>query len=272
MMRSELVQMFRNLNAAIQLQQSEAIDIALNGLLRFPGVSGNEKMKDGFIAQVVLPVGEMLSSLQASILRPLSGHPLVTGRAIGAVALAHRFFIATDTTMDDLQQGATDPRLDVRLSLGRVLVDFADKDPEKLFNVGSRWLGQPSSKLRQTALIFFPSLAGYFETRLIDLLRPLGSEEHREVKRALADALIQLGNRGLAQRVLHLLSDWSSYPSPNEWVICHTLTASWAVNYPTDVSIILKRLVSGGAESKLVANAVKALKRNGLIIDINQDL
>ena len=272
MMKSGLNQLFRDLNAAILLQRSEAVDIALDGLLRLQGVSGNEQMSDGFIAQVVLPVGQRLSSLQASILRPLLNHPLVFGRAIGAVALAHRFFKAEDTKMDDLRQGATDPRSDARLSLGRVLVDLAEEDPERLFDIGKSWLEQPSPRLRQTALIFLPHLAGNYGTALIDLLRPFSAEEHREVNRALADGLIQLGNRTLALPILHLLSDWSKYPSPNEWVICQTLSASWVVNYPSEVVSILKRLVSDGRESKAVSNTIKALKRNGLIIDLNHDI
>ena len=94
-MKSEVKQLLRDLNVAIQLGRPEAIDIALRSLLRFPGVAGNEHMDTQFVDQVVLPIGQSLSALPSNILRPLLSHSLVVGRAIGAVSIAHRFFVGS---------------------------------------------------------------------------------------------------------------------------------------------------------------------------------
>lgn len=267
--KSEVKQLLRDVDVAIQLGRQEAIDIALRGLLRLPGVAGNEHMNTQFVDQVVLPIGQSLSALPAKILHPLLSHSLVVGRAIGAVSMAHRFFKATDVTEGDLRKGAQDTRSDVRFVVGQVLVQLLEKDPLKCFNLGKTWLERPSPRLHQTALTFLPYLEGQFENELIALLGPLGTENHRDVNRALVDALIQLGTREHPLSVLNLLLDWCKNQEPNQWVICQTLSASWAVNFPEKVIKILSCVVRKEGESKLVMSTIKTLRRNGLDIDIN---
>ncbi len=271
-MKSELKQLFRDVNTAVQLKRPEAVDIALNGLLRLPGVSGNDHMSDGFITKVVLPVGEKLSALSSSLLRPLLRHPLVAGRAIGATALAHRFLKVNNTTLDDLQQGGSDPRSDVRLSLGRTLIELKTTNASKVFNLGKSWIGSTSPRLRQTALIFLPTLVDLYPSEIADLLYSMVNEKNDEVNSAIVDALTVLGNNGVTLPVLDLLSGWSKVPDPNDWVICRVLSASWVTGYPVEVSTILRQIASKQGESKTITAAIKALKRNGVDIDLPRDL
>ena len=271
-MKSEVNQLLRDVNVAIQLGRPEAIDIALRSLLRFPGVAGNEHMDTQFVDQVVLPIGQSLSALPSNLLRPLLSHSLVVGRAIGAVSIAHRFFVAEDVVEDDLRKGAQDPRADVRFVVGQVMIKLLQKDPLKCYHLGKSWLEGPSPKLHQTALEFLPHLEGYFETEFIARLRPLGIENHRDVNRALVDALIQLGSGMHSKSVLTLLMEWCETPEPNQWVICQTLSAPWAVRYPNEVIKILSCLIKKEGESKQVLGAIKALSRHGLDVELNSIL
>jgi len=75
-MKAEIKQILRDLRAAVSLGRLEAIDIAMNSLLDLPGVASNDQMNEGFIEQVIIPVGELLAGLKSSQLRPLLTHPL----------------------------------------------------------------------------------------------------------------------------------------------------------------------------------------------------
>jgi hypothetical protein len=269
-MKVELKQLFRDLNVAVMLQRPEAVDVALDGLLMLPGVSANDRMSEGFITQVILPVGEMLSGLPPSWLSPLRNHPLAAGRAIGAAATAHYFIANSGVSPEDLRHLAADPRPDVRLSLGRTLAVLSEASPDKVFDLGKKWLSNPSPKLRQTALIFLPSLAAAYALPLFQQLHTLEAEQDRAVRDALVEALTALGKKGFFTEVLHLLMDWSETGHPDEWVICRTLSASWAAAYPGEVKSILQQLLTHFGESKTITNALKALKRNGLDIDLDQ--
>ena len=267
-MKTEIKQLLRDLKAAAALGRPEAIDVTLNGLLSFPGVGSNDRMEEGFIEQVILPVGKLLTSLKSSQLRPLLDHQLAVGRAIGAAALAYRFIEGQDVGQKDLRKPAGDTRPDVRTALGRTLFVAADAAPEKLLNLGTTWIMQPAPKLRHTALIFLPVLGSYYGERIIDLLRSLGSEDDRDVRSALVDALNHLAQSGLAESVLGLLVLWSSESRPNSWVICRVLSASWAADHPAEVGSIVRDLATKIGETSEISNVLKALKRHGMEIEI----
>jgi hypothetical protein len=253
----------------VLLGRSEAVDIALDGLLELPGVPSNDPMSEGFIERVVIPVGETLAGLKSSQLRPLLGHTLAVGRAVGGVALAHRYVKERDTTQKDLRLPGNDNRLDVRLALGRSLIPLTGVDPEAIIKLGMSWIRQSSSRLRYTALVFLPALASKFQAKIFGVLATMGKDPNKGVQSALVGALNQLAVTGYTGQVLNLLSLWSSESHPNSWVICRTLSASWATNHSAAVKLILLEVKAKTRESSHVAGALKALKRHGLEIDIS---
>jgi HEAT repeat protein len=267
-MKTEIKQLLRDLRAATMLGNPEAVDIALDGLLELPGVSSNAKMSTGFITQVVIPVGEVLSSIKSPLLRPLLAHPLAVGRAIGGVALAHRYLKQGDSTQKDLHQSGNDTRSDVRLALGRSLHSLAKIDPDATISLGTTWIKGSSPRLRYTALIFLPALAEKDETEILALLDIANTDPNLEVRAALVDALSDLAKSGYAGSVLSLLSRWSSGSEPDSWLICRVLSSSWAKNNATEVKSILKETKAKTGESSQITGALKALKRHGLDIDI----
>jgi hypothetical protein len=267
-MKNDVKQLLRDLRTAVMLGRSEAVNSALDGLLRLPGVSSNDIMTDNFIDQVILPVGEILARLNPDQLRPLCKHTLASGRAGGAAAFAHQFAKRNHLTLKDLVQSASDPRPDVRKALGRTLLALSKTSPEKIYALCESWLKQPASKLRQTALIFLPALAQNQKTRIVELLSPLGIDEDPGVRAGLVDTLVTFSNTGYPEPVLELLTLWSTEPSPNAWVICRTLSSSWAAGYPSEVESILREVQNKTRESSLISNSLKALKRHGLEINL----
>jgi hypothetical protein len=268
-MKAELKQILRDLRAAIVLRSPEAVNIALDGLSELPGVRSNDPMNPGFIEQVILPVGELLSRLPVSWLRPLFTHELAVGRALGAVAIVHHFVKNDDTIPEDLQRPGKDSRSDVRLSLGQSIISVSSYDPVKIFKLGADWISQPSPRIRQTALIFLPSIGHDFTAQIFDLLDSLSQEEDKGVNAALVRSLNELGEMGYACQVLNLLSTWNEAPEPNFWVICRSLSASWAAKYPAEVIAILRDLHVKTGDSSHITNAIKALRRHGVEVDLS---
>jgi hypothetical protein len=266
-MKNDTRQLLRDLKTAAILGDPEAVNLALNGLLAFPGVAANDRMDDGFIEKTILPVGRALTPLKTSFLRPLISHRLVAGRAIGAVALADQYIAGKQATAKDLQKPATDPRVEVRNALGRELLVNGNKDSGKLMALGMSWLPNTAPKLRYTALIFTPALAASHGEQLIDLLSPLGHDSDWDVRAVLVDALNSLGQAGLGESVMELLHNWASDPNPNGWVISRVLSASWSAAYPAQTRVVLGELsLKNGTESQ-VKSAVEALSRHGVEID-----
>jgi hypothetical protein len=267
-MKTGIKQLLRDLRTAVILGRPEAVDIALDGLLNLPGVSSNDRMSQGFTEKVVIPVGEALAGLKSSLLRPLLAHHLAVGRAVGGVALAHRYVKSNDSTQKDLLQPGNDSRSDVRLALGRSLIIVSEADPEKIISLGTTWIKHSSPRLRYTALIFLPELAKNFEVEIIGLLGTLSTDPNPEVRAALVNALNHLAEMSFSRSVLGLLSLWSSESQPDSWLICRILSGSWAVNHAAEVKSILQEVHAKIGESSHVTGALKALKRHGFEIDL----
>jgi len=268
-MKTDPKQILRDLKAATLLGNPEAVDLALNGLLAFPGVAANDRMNLGFIEKVILPIGQVLITLKTSYLRPLLDHPLAAGRALGAVALASQFMAGMDATAKDLRKPSNDPRPDVRTALGQALLVAGHQDPSKLLDLGTNWLMNAAPKPRISALIFVPALAESHGKRVVGLLGPLGSDPDREVRAALVDALNALARAGLAESVLDLLAFWVAEAHPNAWVISRVLSASWVTEYPIPAEAILRDLAAKPGTSSQVNSAIEALARHGVEIEIS---
>ena len=267
-MKTDLKQLLRDLRGAVMLNHPQAVDMALNGLLKLPGVASNDRMSDHTIDHIVLPVGEILATLKAPVLRPLTTHHLAVGRAVGGVALAHRLVKQTDTTAKDLVRPASDPRQDVRQALGKAVLGLSTTYPTKIFDLAKAWLSQPGSRLRYTALVFLPGLASSCPMQLLDLVSNLDGDSDRDVRAALVEALNTLARHALAVPVLDLLAIWSEKSEPNTWVISRILSASWVSEHPFEVKSILRTLQTKTGESGDIQHARKALKRHGLEIDL----
>jgi len=267
-MKTDIRQLQRDLKAAVMLGRPEAVDIALDGLLGLPGVASNDRMSEGIIEQVILPVGETLSGLKAVQLRPLLAHNLAVGRAVGAVAYAYRFIKNDDSTLKDLRHPGNDPRPDVRQALGRGLFITGPADPGKTLDLGTTWIMKAGPRLRHTALVFLPGLAPHYGAGILDLLDQVRSDPDWDVRAALVEALNAFARRSFSEAVLDLLKRWSAEPQPNSWVICRVLAASWAIDHPSAVKSILQEISAKTGDSSDITHTLKAFKRHGVEIEL----
>lgn len=264
MKKSQINTFLNDLKAAARLGHPESVDMALDGLRAFPVVAANDPLGDGFIAQVVLPAGKILSKLPSADLRPLLDTHQTALRAIAGVALAQRFALGKDSNPKILQSPAKDPRPEVRTAFGQTLKEAGEAHPERLLPLAEAWLVAPSARLRSTALAFSPALG----QDILQSLETFKDEEHPEVRAALVEALQALAQRDLAEPVLELLNLWGAEPHPNAWVITRTISGSWAASYPQAVTSILKNLHKKYGDRKSITNAINALHRHGVDIEL----
>ncbi len=267
-MKPDARQLLRDLKAAALLGNPEAVNLALDGLLAFPGVAANDRLPEHLLEKVILPVGQALTPLPTRQVLPLLDQQLAAGRAIGAVALAHQFLAGQPIALKDLSKVAGDPRPEVRAALGKALLAAGSKEAEKLRPLVTAWLGQPAPRPRHTALICLPALVENIGEGVIELLEPLGSDLDVEVGAALVEALHTLAWAGLADPVLGLLARWGAQPRANAWVICRALSAAWAADHPRQSAAILQSISSQDGAEKEVNHALRALERHGATIEI----
>jgi hypothetical protein len=264
MKKSQISAFLNDLKAAARLGHPEAVEMALEGLRAFPQVAANHPLGDGFIDQVILPAGKILSKLPAAQLHPLLDDPQTALRATAGVALAHRFGVGKDGNPKRLQIPAKDARPEVRTALAETLREVGEAHPERLLPLAEDWLAVPSARQRSTALGFIPALG----QDILQNLDAFKAEQHPEVRAALVDALQALAQNDLAEPVLELLSHWGAEPRPNAWVIGRVLSGSWAASYPQEVKSILQTLHKIYGDRKAISNALKALQRHGVDIEL----
>ncbi len=270
MNKSLIRELLGNLKAAVRLGQSEAVAIALDELRALPIVAANDRLSAGHLDQLIRPAGEILSHLTPDQLLVLSEDQLTTHRAISAVALAQRFCSREDVDQSALLALAKDHRPEVRTALGETLRAVGEAEPERVLILLESWMGDSSPKVRATALIALPSLVQKEGELVRTLLEPLKADQDRDVRAALVNALRAIAQMENAYSILAMLADWSTDRHPNEWVITRTLSGAWAASYPKEVEAIFKNLYAQIGETKNIANALRALERHGIEININK--
>jgi len=163
---------------------------------------------------------------------------------------------------------ANDRRLEIRTVLGITLSELIDEAPDRVFELGKQWIQKPSPRYRSTALGLYPKLFRFYDDQIINLLLPMNKEEERGVRDTLARLLSEIARSGSQTPILDLLSIWSKDGDPNVWVICRTLSGSWAANFPAEVESILREIQTKTRETNLINSTQKALKRHGVEINL----
>ncbi|MBE9525324.1 MAG: HEAT repeat domain-containing protein [Chloroflexi bacterium] len=259
-----------DLKAAVRIGHPEAIEMALYNLRAWPYVASNDHLPPGFIKRVIHPAARTLSRRPASELALWSDQPLTAYRALAAASLAYRYLQVDDVDPKLLHRAANDNRAEVRLVVGQALSTLEGNNPSALRNLAEAWLQDNSPKVRATALGFIPYLTASSQQQIVDWLQPLGTDSHEGVRAALVQALKTLADIGHADIVLGLLGYWVSTPHPNVWLITRSVSGSWAVSHPKDIRAILMELQSKTRGNKEISNALNALQRHGMQIDLEQ--
>ncbi len=268
MNKSQIRELLGNLKVAVRLGHPDGVEIALDDLRAIPVVAANDQLNEGHLDQLIHPIGEILSRLPASQLRPLMEDQFTGLRAVAAVALARRYLTGKEANQRMLIVLAKDPRPEVRAALGETLREVGEPYPQLLLQLLETWLRDSAPKVRATALIALPSLTQSHSETIIKLIKPLKDDEDRDVRAALVDALQAIAQKDLAEPVLGMLTDWSAEPHPTIWVITRALSGSWAASHPREAETIIRNLHAKVGETKSITNALRALQRHGVKIEI----
>lgn len=267
-MKARYRQILADIKTATRLGHPEALEAAFTLLVSLPEVASNRQLSAGFIEQVIHPAGEILAQLPVTKLRPLSTHPLAAVRAVGAAALGRRYLNAGDVPAKLLRRLAQDARIEVRETLSDALAAVTAPQEPRLRELLAEWLTATSPRLRAAALHTLPALAPFEGELLLEWIRPLGADHDPNVRAALAETLTRLASLGQAPTVLNLLNEWANDPHPNDWVIARALSSAWGAQHPQEVKAILGALFAQRGKTKALSNAVQALARHGLEIQL----
>lgn len=270
MMKSEIRELLADLKAAVRIGHPESLQVALDGYRILPEVAGNAMIKESFIRQTILPLGEVLAypRLDMNHIETLLDDPLSGVRALGAVASGVRFLKVQGVDEHDLRHPGQDQRPEVRIALGEALAKHAQENHALLLALVRDWLGNgvsaaPSARLRLSALIALRGLITEYGDEVLPLLADLPVEDDRETRSAHIETLVSAAESGRETAVYELLATWGAEPEPDTWMIAKTLSFAWAVRNTAEAEAILHVLETKVGEDQAIDRAKRALARHG---------
>ena len=269
-MNAEIRIVVRDIKAAARIGHAESLWLALDELLELPQAAGNRQLSAAFLKDAVLPAGQALAHprLEAALVKSLGKAPHAVVRAACGAGLAYRYFDNEDVKRKDLLRLARDDRRDVRQSLALALIEAAGDQQERLLDLLHTWIADPSPRVQIVAM----ALVSVFPEKAVEILSQLTPGGEREIRAAMAEALNLASNSGRSDEVLELLASWAQEGENYVWVICKTLSSSWAAERVQETLAILKQLVGAASAEKQVKKVLKAMVRHGAGDAMQQEL
>jgi hypothetical protein len=264
-MRAELHTLLTDIKASARIGHAESLWVALDGVFDLPEVAGNPPMREAFIRQAILPIGEALTHprVTAPTLRPLVNHSQAAIRAIAAAVFANQYCSGEKFSIKELAVFGRDPRKDVRLALVFALNQAGKQHPDKLLALAQSWITGESPRLVAVALQLLPSLAELNASKVVELLAAFQPSSDPEVRSSLVDCLVELAQGELSDEVLSLLEKWGASPEDYLWVLGKVLSRSWAVAHIDRSLEILTLLAAQQGPEKILLKTLKAMRRHG---------
>ncbi|MBT3241418.1 MAG: hypothetical protein HON98_11015 [Chloroflexi bacterium] len=264
-MKSEIREIITDIKAAVHVGLEETLWLSLDALLDLPEVSGNPKMEESFILQVILPIGETLatSNLTVDQLKAISKNSYAAFRSISAVALTFRYFSTDGELLRDLEGFIQDPRRDVRSSLSISAAKFGTNDQTKYKNLIDQFIQLNSPNSISVAISLLPTVADEYPNMAFAYLAQIPFSNDNELRRVFSEALTSIAQAGQGNGVLDLMNKLENRKEDYLWIITKSLSSSWAIEYPEKTFVILKNLTKKYQSHKLIRNAIKAFIRHG---------
>lgn len=262
-MKKDRRELLADVRAAMRTGSIESVHMALDRLRRMPEISGNHPLDAVVLEKTLLPVGEILSSpgIPLSALHDLTTDRLAALRAVAAAACALRYLHGEDSARQDLETLCDDRRPEVGRIVRAVLVKYSFAHSPRLLTLAQDWLLGGSTR-RALALDSLSPLANLHTSLLFDMADACRQDIHPEVRRALAGLLNSLAYAGQAGQVLARFDRWMQETPPPEWVICRSLSASWAAVHFEHAQAILSTLEVRYGTTRQITNARRALARH----------
>ncbi len=263
-MRSDIKEILTDINAALQIQHPESILVALDKILDLPEVTGNQVLEEVSITNIVLPIGNRLGkkNLPDEIYNILIEAEFAVFRALAAVIAAERNFLSDDIDLSELLNFAQDRR-DVGMALSAALTEKAEFNSDKILELIDRWIESDSISLLNISLSLIPSVINAENTGILEKVGALSDTDDPDLKRALADVLIKIAQKGFDSQVLSLLETWEFETGEKEWIALRAFSASWSVKFEDRTLKIIEKIAMSKKEDRQIVKTLSALKRNG---------
>jgi hypothetical protein len=263
-MRSDIKEILTDINAALRIQHPESILVALDKILDLPEVTGNQVLEEVSITNIVLPIGNRLSAknLPDEIYNILIEAEFAVFRALAAVIAAERNFLSDDIDLSELLNFAQDRR-DVGMALSAALTEKAEFNSDKILKLIDSWIESDSIGLLNISLSLIPSVINAENTGILEKVGALSDTDYPDLKRALADVLIKIAQKGFDSQVLSLLETWEFETGEKEWITLRAFSASWSVKFEDRTLKIIEKIAMSKKEDRQIVKTLSALKRNG---------
>lgn len=273
-MRSEIREIITDIKAATRIGLEDSLWLSLDSLLDLPQISGNPRMEEVFIRQVILPIGEMLaeSNLRIDQLHPIGKTSHAAFRAICAVALTIRFINRNEGKVQELDAFGQDPRPDVGLSLAMTAKKHSGGNLIKLNELVTHFLKSKSSRTLSVAIRLLPAIAEYNSIMAFDYIQRIPYQTEPEIRLAISETLTEMALAGHGNRVLEYMKELVSQKEDNLWIITKSLSTSWASKYSIKSLEVLKSLIITYQFNKLIHNTLQALIRHGAGAEVKKQL
>jgi 3-methyladenine DNA glycosylase AlkC len=264
-MTSEMRELLTDFKAAARIGHPESLAAAFEALAALPEIAGNAPLDEAFLDKAILPLGKALAkgSFDSPVLQPFTKHPLTAVRAAAAAALAGRMLQGDEIAKTLCETLNRDRREEVRDALAAGLRQASDDQLAALLEVVTIWINSERSRPRQVGLKALPRLAAAYPAECLALIESLRDDSDPQTRKALAEAIRELAEQGLATEFLDVMMQWAGAETPPAWVIARALSGSWAAQHPDRALAILAQIAGGAEANKQIGNAIRALERNG---------
>ena len=264
-MRADIKEILTDINAAMRIQHTDSILLALDKILALPEVSGNQVLENRSIKSIVLPIGTRLfeKNISIEIYDLLSHSDYAVFRSIAAVITAGRFADDANLDLNIIKEFGQEHRRDVSLALTFALTDGISRSPEKILATAKVLISDPLDRLQIIALNLLPDLFRLDPEDITSLLTKFESDDDPDLKRAFADALISIANHGYTDNSINIIESLNPESSDHNWITLRALSASWAVKHEDQAISLIEGILTTNEESKQIINTLIALKRNG---------
>lgn len=260
-MNAEMRAVLTDIKAAVRIGHAESLWLAFDGLLELPQAAGNTHLNEAFLRDVVLPTGQTLAypGLEAALVISLGKAPQALLRAVCAAALAYRYFTTGDVNPEQLHPLACDARRDVRQALVLALVQAGRGQGQRLLELARIWLAHPSPRTQLSAL----HILQVFPDQAVKMLAQMDASRDQEVQAAMVDTLNLAAHSGYSDEVLALLKTRAQAGESQLWLVCNTLSSSWAAEQAQHTLDILSDLSQQVGAHKQIKKVLKTLLREG---------
>jgi hypothetical protein len=257
-----------DIRAALRIGKEESIWVALEGLLLFPEVLGNNEMEMVFLRKIILPVGLLLRhpNLSTHLLEEMQKHPQAAVRALAGVSVVDNFF-HQNISKQSLLKSSNDGRMEVKICVALAISKLANQFPVEHKRLIDEFIVSPVDNVKYVALQSLGLMSVLSNPDIVDVINGIVIPSDPALKAGLRDCLVNFANLGYSDLVLsYLVNAVEKTGATNiqdlNWVVGKTLGRSWVVNRLENTFSLITLLAEKSSEHKQLLNTLQSISRH----------